>query len=187
MSRGPAGSNAVFGMLIFLGAESMFFAGLVSAFMVLRGTAGGWPPPGQPRLPVEVTAVNTLVLLLSGWTVVRARNAIRRGQPAALVGELSRTTILGALFLAIQGIEWVGLFRHGLTIRPGVYGGLFCTLIGCHGLHVLGGLGALLVALAGARRGRFSARDHAGVTAVHLYWLFVVGIWPILYTLVYLW
>ena len=45
--------NGVIGMLIFVGTEVMFFAGLMSAFTIAKTTAiGGWPPPGQPRLPI---------------------------------------------------------------------------------------------------------------------------------------
>src|ERR1019366_3006034 len=60
--------NAVLGMIIFVIAEIMFFAALMSAHTIARSSAlgGVWPPPGQPRLPVERTAINTCVLLLSG-------------------------------------------------------------------------------------------------------------------------
>ena len=174
-------------MLVFLGAEAMFFAGLISAIVVLRAGAGAWPPPDQPRFPVAVTAVNTLILLASGVAMVRARRAIRTGRPAALTQGLGLTAALGTTFLVIQGIEWVRLVTHGLNVSHGVYGGLFVAAISCHGLHVVGGVAAVAAAWVGARRRRFTPRDHATVTAVQLYWLFVVGVWPILYGLVYLW
>ncbi|MGH7478931.1 MAG: hypothetical protein ACREJ8_04995, partial [Candidatus Methylomirabilales bacterium] len=53
----PGVSNARLGMLIFLGAEAMFFAGLIGAFLVFRFGSATWPPPGQPYLPVGVTGV----------------------------------------------------------------------------------------------------------------------------------
>ena len=60
--------NAVLGIMILVIAEIMFFAALMSAHTIARSSAMGglWPPPGQPRLPVERTAINTGVLLLSG-------------------------------------------------------------------------------------------------------------------------
>src|SRR5579872_2458242 len=60
--------NSVLGMIIFIAAEIMFFAALMSAHTIARATVMGgvWPPAGQPRLPVERTAVNTGILLLSG-------------------------------------------------------------------------------------------------------------------------
>ena len=48
---------------MFLGAEAMFFAGLIGAYIVFRVGSAIWPPPFQPRLPVAITAVNTLILV----------------------------------------------------------------------------------------------------------------------------
>src|SRR2546426_10898598 len=58
-------------MLIFLGAETMFFAGLLGAFIVYRVANETWPPMSMPRLPVEVTGINTLILLYSAATMWR--------------------------------------------------------------------------------------------------------------------
>ena len=184
--RTPLVSNAVLGMLVFMGAETMLFAGLIAGFLVLRYGAVVWPPPFQPRLPIEVTGVNTAVLLLSSATMARAVRAIRRGNQAGLVGGLGLTALLGAAFLGVQGYEWARLVGFGLTVTSGAYGATFYTLIGTHGLHVLGALIWLGIVLARAWRGRFSARAHTPVVVCAMYWSFVVFLWPILYLLVYL-
>ena len=57
--RQPIVSNGVLGMLIFLLTGGMLFAGLISAFTIIKSQAIVWPPPDQPRLPLEETAVNT--------------------------------------------------------------------------------------------------------------------------------
>src|SRR3972149_1566649 len=82
----PAVSNARLGMLIFLGAEAMFFAGLIGAFLVFRFGGATWPPPGQPRLRGGVTGGNTIILLFSAYTMGRALRAIRRGDRQGRVG-----------------------------------------------------------------------------------------------------
>ena len=66
--RVPAIPSAVLAMLIFVVAEVMFFAGVLSAYTIVKsGTLPGmWPPPGQPRLPAGETAFNTAALLMSG-------------------------------------------------------------------------------------------------------------------------
>ncbi|MBI4518984.1 MAG: heme-copper oxidase subunit III [Deltaproteobacteria bacterium] len=184
--RRPRIANAVLGMLIFLGAEAMFFAGLISAFLVLRAGSLAWPPPDQPRLPVGITFANTLVLLLSADTMRRALAAIRAGHLQALPRWLGATAMLGTAFLLVQGSEWLRLLGYGLRASSGPYGATFYTLIGCHGLHLLGGLIVLLAVLRSARRQRYTAHAHGAVEAARLYWYFVVGIWPILYGLVYL-
>lgn len=182
----PVMENAQLAVLIFLGAEAMFFAALIAAYLVTRVGAVAWPPPFQPRLPVEVTGVNTLFLLASSVTMVRARWAIRRGNQAGLSRGLGWTAFLGTLFLAIQGYEWARLVHFGLTASSGMYGATFYTLIGIHGVHVLAAVIWLLAILIRAARHRYSQASHLAVTVCGTYWHFVVGLWPILFTLVYL-
>ncbi len=182
----PIVSNARLALLMFLAAEAMFFSGLIGAFIVFRIASPAWPPPFQPRLPVEVTGVNTVILLLSGVAMRVALRAARQGKSALLLRWLFAAALLGAIFLSVQGYEWLRLIRYGLTLSSGVYGATFYTLIGCHGVHVFGALLWLIVVLAQAWRGRFSERDYAGVQLCGMYWTFVVGLWPVLYGLVYL-
>ncbi len=183
---GPPLSNARLGMLMLMTGESMLFGGLIAAFLVLRLGASQWPPPLQPRLPVGVTALNTLVLLLSSYTLARALQAVRRGDQRGLVVGLARTACLGALFLAVQGAEWVRLVRFGLTVSSGVYGAAFYTLIGAHGVHVLAALTWLGIVAVVAARGGYTGERHVALSVCAMYWHFVVGLWPVLYVLVYL-
>ncbi len=182
----PPVSNARLGMWMLLATETMFFGGMVGAFLVLRLSAPVWPPPLQPRLPVGVTALNTLVLLSSSYMVLRALRAVRRGDGPGLTRWLARTALLGGVFLAVQGAEWVRLVRFGLTVSSGAYGATFYTLIGTHGVHVFAALTWLTVVLGASALGHYSAREHVGVATCAMYWHFVVAVWPVLYLLVYL-
>jgi heme/copper-type cytochrome/quinol oxidase subunit 3 len=173
-------------MLMLLGGETMFFGGLVIAFLQLRLGAPVWPPPGQPRLPIGLTAVNTMVLVASSWVLARALRAVRADDRAALVQRLAWTGGLGGLFLLIQGVEWARLVHFGLRVSSGIYGATFYTLIGVHGAHVLGAaiwLGAMLWL---AHRGRLTRERHVALDCCAMYWHFVVALWPVLYVLVYL-
>lgn len=182
----PVIGNACLGMLMFLAFEAMFFGGLIGAFLVFRLSSLDWPPPGQPTLPVGVTWVTTVSLLWSGRTMQRALRAIRGGSRSGLVRGLGLTAGLGTIFLVVQGSEWVRLVRFGLTLQSSTYGATFYTLIGCHGLHVLGAVVWLLTVLLQAKRGRFSPERHVGIQLCRMYWLFVVGLWVVLFPLVYL-
>jgi cytochrome c oxidase subunit III len=182
----PIGSNAWLGVLMFLGAEAMFFAGLIGAFLVFRIGSEIWPPPFQPRLPIGVTGVNTVILLASAVAMRLALVKMRRGEVSSSILRLSATAALGMLFLLIQGYEWLQLIHFGLTVSSSVYGGLFYTIIGFHALHVFGALLWLVVVLAQAQRGKFTKRDHDGLQVCAMYWTFVVALWPLLYGLVYL-
>jgi cytochrome c oxidase subunit III len=182
----PIGNNVWLAVLMFLGAEAMFFAGLMGAYIVFRASAAVWPPPFQPRLPVGVTGVNTMFLLASAVTIRVALRSARRRDGARLVRWLGLTALLGATFLAVQGYEWIELIQFGLTVSSSVYGGLFYTLIGFHALHVFGALIWLLVVFALAQRGHYTKNGDVGVQTCAMYWTFVVALWPALYGLVYL-
>jgi heme/copper-type cytochrome/quinol oxidase subunit 3 len=181
--RRPALDNLRLAVLFLIGGESMFFATLISGLFVLRLGQPLWPPPFQPRLPVGVTGVNTLVLLASSVTMARAVRALGRGEERLLVKRLVVTAGLGALFLLVQGYEWARLIGYGLTVSGGAYGATFYTLIGAHAVHVFGALVWLSATLVLASRGNIHA---APVKACAMFWHFVVGLWPILYVAVYL-
>ena len=115
-----------------------------------------------------------------------ALRAARRDRRTGLLGWLAVTAVLGALFLAVQGYEWVRLVGFGLSLSSGVFGGTFYALIGAHGIHVLGAVVTLLIVLGFAVKGRYTAADHSGVVLCEFYWMFVVALWPLLYLRVYL-
>jgi heme/copper-type cytochrome/quinol oxidase subunit 3 len=181
LERVPPVSNARLAILVVIVAESMLFAGLIGMYLVFRLSAT-WPPPGLPRLPLAVTAFNTVVLLAS---VVPLSRAMRAADDAVAPG-LATTSALGGTFLAVQGFEWARLVHHGLTLRSGTYGATFYVLIGCHAVHVLVAVVWLAVVALLARRGVFTGRRHGALEMCALYWYFVCGLWAVLFPLVYL-
>ncbi|MBM3216220.1 heme-copper oxidase subunit III [Candidatus Poribacteria bacterium] len=186
MQSGVGIDKRVFGLVVALGAESMLFAGLTSAHLILRGSVEGWPPADQPRLPIEMTALATLALLASGVTVWRATVCAREGSTPRLLRWLGLTTLLGVAFLSIQGVEWIRLIAQGLTLRSSLYGALFYAVIGFHALHVVVGVLALAYLLSRSGTGRYSSGEPIPVVLGAVYWCYVVGLWPLLYALVYL-
>ena len=180
----PLLDNVRLAMVFFLSAETMLFGAFVSGFFVLRLAAPQWPPPLQPRLPVLVTGLNTIVLLASSFAMVRALGD--RGDHSRVMRGLALTGALGVIFLLVQGYEWIHLVGYGLTMTSGAYGASFYTLIGVHGLHVVGALVWLGVVIAGVRRGRLVEPPAAALRACGMYWHFVVALWPVLYVAVYL-
>jgi cytochrome c oxidase subunit III len=184
--RRPLLDNVRLAMLFLICGEVMFFGGLVSAFLVLRVTAAQWPPPLQPRLPVGVTGVNTLVLIASSVAMVAATRALARNDTRTVVRRLLQAGALGAAFLLVQGYEWVRLVSYGLTVWSGAYGTTFYTLIGTHAAHVLAAVAWVGVTAWLAARGRFADGRTGVVRACAIYWHFVVALWPVLYVAVYL-
>ena len=182
--RTPLVSNGVLGMLVFIFTEVMFFAGLISAHSIVRSQVAGqlWPPYGQPRLPIEETAFNTLALLASGLVLVLAWFAYRREPNGARI-PLLLSIMLGTVFVAFQGVEWTALLSEGLTIQSSTYGGFFYLIVGAHALHAVGALAALVWSFYKLDREELTAAQLATVSA---FWYFVVLVWPILYWKVYL-
>lgn len=109
----PKSADPTLGVVIFVGSEVMLFAGLLSAFLISRASASFWPPPNQPRLPVALTGFNTVLLIVSGFTMWRVVRSLRQHNKTGAIGWMVVTTVLGALFLAIQGSEWARLIRFG--------------------------------------------------------------------------
>ena len=178
----PPIPSAVLGMSIFVFSEAMLFAGLMSAFAIARaGSLLGWPPPGQPRLPAEETAINTLALLASGAVLWLAGRAHRKEQRSAARPMLAALA-LAAFFVLFQGWEWTRLLAQGLTLTSSQHGSFFYLIIGIHGLHCVAAISALAWAY---RRLAISVLAPSTFQAVRVFWYFVVGLWPILYWRVY--
>lgn len=181
--RRPA-ENGVFGMALFVFVEVMMFAGMISAYLIVELSAmpGLWPPPDQPRLPVERTLVNTAALLASGVTMFAARRAFARGARAAERWLLA-TILLGGFFVAAQGAEWAALLRQGLTLTSSQLGAFFYLIVGAHAVHAIAAIVTLASCWPALRAGRLTA---SRLGAAQLFWYFVVLVWPLLYWLVYL-
>jgi len=178
----PILPSPVLGMLIFVIAEMMMFAGLMSAFSIVKAGALGWPPPGQPRLPVEATAFNTAALLASAVVLFFANRAYARNRD--LAKRLLFTAIgFGAFFVVFQGFEWVSLIRQGLTLTSSNHGSFFFLIVGMHGIHAIAGL--MVLGSAGLKFSK-GLLAPSGFAAAQVFWYFVVGLWPLLYFMVYL-
>ena len=196
LGHGQGGTNtALLGMLLFIGSELMFFAGLFAAYFNARAQAQpNWPPDGLehvinpfptepiPFLPVIAT---TILILSSGtmqWAVWRIRKGDRRGMNRALL----ITLVMGAIFLSAQAFEYLVLLdEDGFGINSGIYGTLFYTMTGFHGAHVFGGLIGIFIVLLRGAAGQFSARHHIAVEAVSAYWHFVDVVWIFLFFTLY--
>ena len=179
----PVVDNAVVGTIIFVVTEVMLFAGLISGLAIVKaGTVGPWPPPNQPRLPIEATAFNTAMLLASGVVLFLAQRAYKR-RPISARTPLGVAIGLGAFFVVFQGVEWVRLIEEGLTITSGSLGGFFYLIVGMHALHAVAAIIAMGVMWLRLVRLELAPGPFQ---AAQIFWYFVVGLWPILYLQVYL-
>jgi cytochrome c oxidase subunit III len=159
----------------------MFFMALASAFLVRRGTSGDWIPVHLPT----VLWLNTLALIASSFTLERARRLLSRLNLSGFRKLWTVTTGLGALFLIGQLVAWRQLVAQGVFMASNPASSFFYIFTAAHGLHLLGGVGALLYVLVRKFENTRIALPTAAEIASY-YWHFMDGLWVFLLALLYL-
>jgi cytochrome c oxidase subunit III len=175
--------NGFLGVIFFLLSEVALFGSLIFAYLYLRRSLGVWPPHGIQKLEVVLPAINTVVLITSGFFCHYAYTAIKRGRQRLFMVLLLLTIVFGAAFLSGQAYE----YKHLETaINHDIFGATFFTLTGLHGAHVSLGVLALIAVFLLGLRGRWTRDHNFAVHGVTLYWHFVDAVWVVLFAIFYL-
>jgi cytochrome c oxidase subunit III len=185
---GPSESGSSFpiskgqiGVWILLTAIIMLFAGLSSAYVVLRGV------PAWQRIALpSFLWVNTAVLLLSSVAIDLSRRAIRRNDAQSMKRWLAIGGLLGVAFLAGQLGAWMQLVRAGVYLPSTLQSGFFYILTGLHGVHLLGGVIALTFVLFKAMKNQLTAFNYEPLKLGALYWHVMDALWVYLFLLLLL-
>jgi cytochrome c oxidase subunit III len=184
VSHGGHVDHRLFGVFMFLLAESMIFLGLFAAFLIYRTILPTWPPEGTPELELLLPGINTFILIASSFVMHKGQDEIKKNNVAGLQLWFSITAVMGAIFLAGQLYEY---FHLAFGLKNNVFTSSFFVLTGFHGLHVTFGLLLILAVLwRSLKKEHYSGDSFFGVEAAELYWHFVDVVWVILFTLVYL-
>lgn len=185
-------------MIVWLGSEVMFFAGIFAIYFTLRSTSPELWAMESEKLTVPFSAANTAVLVLSSFTAQFGVFAAERLQAKRRGGlwDLKRwgatewfylSFVLGAIFIIGQVFEYALLTSEHLTINSSAYGTIFYFSTGLHGLHVTGGLIAFLFVIGRFYAvKRFTHREAVSAIAVSYYWHFVDVVWIALFAVIYL-
>lgn len=123
-----------------------------------------------------------MALLLSGVAVFLAGRRVAADRAGAL-RLLWGAVAFASAFLTYQVYEFVRLVAVGFTMVSSAHGGFFYTIVGAHALHAVIAVAVLSWAVRRLSEGALRA---PAFTAVRMYWYFVVGLWPVIYTMVYL-
>jgi len=151
---------------------AMLFAGLTSAYIVLRGV------PTWEHIPLPpLVWLNTLMLLASSATLEFARRAVKADKFAALRRWLGVTAGLGIAFVSGQVVLWREMTASGLLLASTLHTSFFYVLSGVHAVHILGGLIALAVVGFKAWAGRLSSISFEPLRLCATYWHFMGGVW----------
>ena len=177
----PSPNRYYTGIAVGMVSILMFFMALASAFLVRRGTSGDWIPVHLPA----VLWLNTLALLASSFTLERARRALSRLDLSGFRNLWMVATVLGVLFLIGQLVAWRQLVAQGVFMASNPASSFFYIFTAAHGVHILGGIGALLYVLARKFDNTHIALPTAAEVASY-YWHFMDGLWVFLLALLYL-
>ena len=172
------------GMILFLTTDVATFSGGFVYYFAIRG--GGWPPGEIPGLLSTLLLVNTVVLVLSSFTLHFAHEALKEDNRQRFLSLLASTFVLGVLFVLGQIYEYYEfIIEEGFTISS-VFGSAFYGLTGLHGLHVTLGTILLGILLVRALLGQYSGGRDTSIVTVSLYWHFVDAVWIFIITLLYI-
>jgi cytochrome c oxidase subunit 3 len=159
----------------------MFFMAMASAFLYTRANSNRWVPLHLP----SVIWINTVVLLLSGGAMELSRRRLSLGDVRQFRRLWFVATALGFLFLAGQLVAWRQFILAGFYVSTNQASSFFYIFTGLHGLHLVGGICALLyVSFRKFEKAKVSRTMAAEVASY--YWHFMDGLWIFLLALLYL-
>ncbi len=179
---GPPVESGRLATWLFLAAESLFFGGLLSAWLVLRAQAQDtWSAGLHPSLGVGMLMTALLVAAsVAGHGAVAARARGTSGTRRLLLA-----SALVAVFLVTQALEYRHLHDEGVSPATSLRWGSFYALTLAHGFHVLVGL-LWLLWLAATGAGRVSVAPARGALEYGVLYLhFVDAVWFVLLGLLY--
>ncbi len=198
------------GMFFALAAVVMLFVSFTSAYIVRQGV-GTWSDASaryvtdwQPISLPAILWVNTVILLLSSFTLAMVRRTLvrklrtaPRGSaspavvPALIVTDqrsipwLAITVVLGAGFLVGQLLAWSEMRRLGIFVSSNPSSSFFYVLTGAHGVHLLGGVAALAYAGITSLLRKPLVTRFLVVDVTALYWHFMDFLWIYIFALLH--
>lgn len=187
------------GFWLFLATEVLLFAGLFTAYAVFRMLYPEAFYNGSHYLDWRWGGLNTVLLLVSSYTMAAAVGNAQRGENRRMMGNLGFTVIAGAAFIAIKfafeyGPKWAEGKRPGILFsypfasdpHEPLWWSVYYCATGLHALHVLIGMILIARVMWYGRKGAYGPGHYTGVEIAGLYWHLVDLIWIFLFPLLYL-
>lgn len=173
------------GFWMYLMSDCLIFATLFTTFAVLRAnTFGG--PSGRDIFHLGTAFAETMILLLSSVTCGFAVLSSLRCDKSKVLNWLFVTFLLGALFVALELNEFIGLVNEGNSWTRSAFLSSFFTLVGTHGLHVSVGLLWIVVMLGQILIKGITVITFKRLVLFSMFWHFLDLIWIFIFSFVYL-
>jgi cytochrome c oxidase subunit 3 len=163
----------------FIGSECLFFASLISTYLVYRGKSLVGPFP-KDIFEIPLVTFGTALLLFSSLFVVLSLNAAEQGNRKKTILWLGLTIVCGLFFVGMQVYEFSHFVHKGLTMQGNLFGASF------YGTHVTIGVIWLLTVFIEVLRGKLPPAKALNLEIAALYWHFVDVVWIVIFPVVYL-
>lgn len=167
-----------FTLWVAIGSIIMMFAGLTSAYVVKRSM----PSWTTFEMPV-IFWYSTSVMLASSITMQLSLRAFKQRERGKYRMLLTLTAVLGVVFVVMQYIGFTQIWATGITMAGSGAGQFLYIIFGLHGLHVIGGVTALVILFFKAFSTRMRNYNSVPVEVMATYWHFVDLLW--IYLLVF--
>ena len=188
------------GMWLFLTTEVLLFAGIFCGYAVFRMLYPEAWAAGSHYLDWRIGGLNTVVLLISSWTVAMAVRSAQLNKPRALNINLIITVVCAAAFLAIKiSFEYYPKLSQGKApgtfffypyasdVHEPLWWAIYYAGTGIHALHVVIGASLLGWVLVRSLRHRaYGPGEYTMLENSALYWHLVDLVWIFLFPLLYL-
>ena len=168
-----------FTLWVGIGSIVMMFAGLTSAYIVKRNQAN-WQ---TFDIPVAFW-YSTVLILISSLTLQLSLKSFKEREMKKYRMLMLTTLILGVLFIATQYLGFKSFWNSGMTLQAGVSFSFLYVIVGLHGIHVIGGVIALIVMSLKAFSTKTRNYSVVPVELICTYWHFVDILW--IYLLIFL-
>ena len=172
---------------------SMFFASMLSAFIVEKADVGNWK---DFILPVYFTIdwnnesvdigyflISTVIIIISSLLLLFVKPLLKNGK--SIFSLVFIVFILGILFTYFQIKGWQELTKQGVYltgIGSNVAGSFLYILTLTHLLHLFGGLVGLCISTIKSKQNLYSINNYLGLELTTIYWHFLTILWIILFT-----
>jgi cytochrome c oxidase subunit 3 len=186
------------GLCLGMVSIAVLFTALTVAY-VFRRNSIHVPADWQPVVMPPLVWINTLLLVLSSFTLEKARrNLLQRAVLAPIAGIpgikpepqrslpwLTITLILGNGFLIGQAFAWMALQQRGVFLASNPSSSFFYLLTGTHAVHLGIGIVALLFAALIHLLSRRLELKCLVVDVTSWYWHFMGALWIYVLGLLY--
>ncbi|KZS59962.1 cytochrome c oxidase subunit 3 [Mycobacterium ostraviense] len=176
-------------MWAFVLFETLVFAAYFSFYLFYRTQIPELFLRAQAQLDLRIGVFNTLVLLLSSWSMARCVQSARAHAHRAALTDAFLTAFFGLLFLVAKVLEWAKQIRMGNSFAANDFFTYYFFLTGIHFVHLLIGfvvIGVVVYQLWGpARTCQGSRGSQQLVETCATYWHTVDFLWVLIFALLY--